>query len=770
MKLGNRKSGEALREITQGCVISRSPKGAKMEKSVKHKKRLGLVIRIAAFAALIFLCLTAQTSKRLAASSVDFVTPGLLITINSASISSAGAISVTYTLTDPNGLPLDATGATTPGVISLAYVAAYIPQGQAQYVAYTTAQATGAALGTITRPDFELGGGTLTSLGQGQYKYTFQAQAPTGFDPTVTTTVAVDGNRNLTPFNLGTSYAGTTYNFVPNGSAVTVTRDVVRTQSCNTCHYQLAFHGGYAHGTEMCVLCHQPQNADPVTGNSLDAKVLYHKIHMGSQLPSVVGTSTTPGVPYQIVGFNNVLTNFSTVVDPATPQRCEVCHSQSASPTPGTGVAQPTATSVPAQAKAFLTQPNRVACGACHDDVNFATGANHPGGIQTDDTQCANCHIPQGEMPFDASIMGAHVVATDTAATYPQNPDTLLPGINLAITGITNNLAGQMPTVSFTLQDDKGNNIPLSQATTLQFTIAGPTTDYGYTSFGSGTSGTPGYVTESATGATCNSGACTYTFTHAIPSGATGTYTIGGEARENVTVPQLLQGTTVQTVVEVGATNPVLNFSVDGSPVAPRRTVVAETNCNQCHIALSLHGNLRNNTEYCVLCHNPSNTDAGTRATAAAPYSTQPAQGINFNLLVHRLHNGVNTAADNPKNPYIVVGFGGSINNFSGTLFPVMSPTGNATYMQNCATCHVNSTEQNDLPLMTGLNQVTDPQGWINPVQPTSSACSGCHVSEAEASHFLENGGSASTDSLGESCTVCHSSGAQFAVDSVHTP
>jgi hypothetical protein len=89
---------------------------------------------------------------------------GAGITINSALvdfvISSAGVISVTYTLTDPNGLPLDAAGATTPGAISLAYVAAYIPKGQEQYVAYTTAPATGKALGTITRPDFELGRGT----------------------------------------------------------------------------------------------------------------------------------------------------------------------------------------------------------------------------------------------------------------------------------------------------------------------------------------------------------------------------------------------------------------------------------------------------------------------------------------------------------------------------------------------------------------------------------------------------------------------------------
>ena len=162
-------------------------------------KRLYLTLRIAAFVALIALCLTGQTKKpartlRDKAASIDFVTPGLVITINSAAIASNGTITVTYTLTDPNGLPLDATGATTPGVVSLAYVAAYIPKGQAQYVAYTTASATGKVLGTITRPDFELGS-PATQIGPGQYKYTFTAQAPAGFDPTVTNTVAVDGNR-----------------------------------------------------------------------------------------------------------------------------------------------------------------------------------------------------------------------------------------------------------------------------------------------------------------------------------------------------------------------------------------------------------------------------------------------------------------------------------------------------------------------------------------------------------------------------------------------
>jgi OmcA/MtrC family decaheme c-type cytochrome len=676
---------------------------------------------------------------------IDFARPGLVITINSAKIATDGTITVTYTLTDPAGLPLDATGVTTPGAISLLYVASYIPKGQAQYVAYTTATASGPKLGTITRPNWEgplFGAPAAVQVGPGQYTYTYKAKAPAGFDPTVTTTVAVDGNRDLTAFNLGTSYAGTTFNFVPNGSAVTVTRDVIRTASCNKCHDQLAFHGGYAHGMEMCVLCHQPQNADPTTGNSLDLKVFAHKLHMGSSLPSVIGTSTTPGVPYQIVGFENSIADFSTVVDPAQVQRCEVCHDQK---------------SGAAQATAYLTEPSRAACGACHDNLNFATGANHPGGFQADDTECHNCHIPQGELPFDASIKGAHVVATDTAATYPQNPDTLLAGINLAITKVTGATAGKTPTVEFTVKDDKGNNIALSTLGFLQFTMAGPTTDYGYTSFGSDTASTPGYVSESALKAACSSGDCSYTFTHAIPAAATGTYSIGGEARIGVT---LLAGTTTQQTVELGAANPVVNFSVDGSPVQPRRTVVALSNCNNCHVALSLHGGLRNNTEYCVFCHNPSNTDASTRATATvAADKAAPPQGINFNLLVHRIHDGVNVVPAGGK-PYIVVGFGGSHNDFSGVLYPAMSPAGEATYLQNCSLCHANGSEQN-LPI--GLNQVVDPQGWINPVQATASACSGCHVSKGEAAHFLAN-----TDSLGESCNVCHAAGAQFAVDAVH--
>ena len=137
-----------------------------------------------------------------------------------------------------------------------------------------------------------------------------------------------------------------------------------------------------------------------------------------------------------------------------------------------------------------------------------------------------------------------------------------------------------------------------------------------------------------------------------------------------------------------------------------------------------------------------------------------PPQGINFNMLVHRIHFGPNAATDGARNPYIVVGFGGSHNDLSQTLYPPLSPTGSPGDTRNCSICHINSSEQ-DLPL--GKNPVVDPQGWINPNQAIAGACSGCHTSMSEDSHFLAN-----TTSLGESCTVCHSSGSAFAVDQVH--
>ena len=659
---------------------------------------------------------------------VQFVNPGLVFAIQSASIAGDGTITVNFTISDPTGLPLDKAGVQTPGTISTSFLAATIPNGQEQYVSYITRAATGPVMASTNQPASDSGG--TTTGGPGSYTYVFKTKAA-GFDQTATQTIGIYGSRNLIAYNLGTDYASTTFSFVPNGAKVTTTRDVIKNASCNRCHDQLSFHGGSRRGIGLCVMCHQPQLFDPDTGNNLDFKVMIHRIHDGSSLPSVKA-----GKPYQIIGFQGAVSDFSDVVDPANVRRCQVCHDQT------TGAAQATA---------YATRPTRAACGSCHDDVNFDTGANHPAGPYTDDTKCSTCHVAQGTSDFDASVVGAHVLPADSS---------YLSGLKIAITSITGGTAGTKPTLNFTITDNKGNGVPLSKLSSLSANMAGPTTDYGYTNFGVAT--TPGYVTESMlTAASCSTGgACSYTFTHAVPAGSTGTFAIGIESRRSETIPNGQPGGTQN--VSYGIFNPVSYFSVDGSTVATRRKVVVESNCNQCHYSLSLHGGLRSNVEYCVFCHNPSQTDAPVRPNATNPTDrTMPNQGINFNLLVHRIHFGPNATADGAKNPYIVVGNGGSHNDFSDVLYPPMSPQGSTGDTRNCEMCHTGNSEQN-LPI--GKNPVTDPQGWLNPNQAVAGACSGCHTSQAEASHFLAN----TTTQLGESCTVCHSSGAAYSVSQVH--
>ncbi len=510
---------------------------------------------------------------------VNFVRPGLTLKIVSASVAQDGTISVDYKVSDPKGLPLDPAGITTPGAVSVSFICAYIPKGQSQFVSYATrAQTSPITKATALQAGAD-SGGTTKQVADGEFVYTFKTKAAgannAAWDPTATHRMGIYGSRNLTEFDLGTNYDDDTLTWIPSGTAVTGAnnRDVVRTATCNKCHDQLAFHGGSRRSMELCVMCHTPQTVDPDTGNTLDMKVFVHKLHMGSELPSVQA-----GTPYQIIGFNQAVSDWSTVNLPSDPRRCVFCHED----TKVTGATQ---------SNNWLTNPSRAACGSCHDNVNFATGKNHVDLPQVSDNQCTQCHIPQGELEFDASIKGAHTVPTES---------TTRPGIVANIIRVDNGVAGKAPTVTFSVKDFAGTAVTMAQLTggnnRMGLVLAGPTTDYGYTNFGSDVT-TQGYVSENPvpTAKCGNDGACTYTFTHVIPAKATGTYAIGIEARRGIT---LLQGTAQEQTSEYGAVNKVSYFSVDGSKVAPRRQVVDVAKCNGCHSTLSLHGENRNQIEH----------------------------------------------------------------------------------------------------------------------------------------------------------------------------
>jgi OmcA/MtrC family decaheme c-type cytochrome len=625
--------------------------------------------------------------------------PGLKVEIASVAIPEDRKPVVTFNIADERETPLDRAGIRTEGAVSLSFIIARIKPGERQYTAYTVRRQTGAVLGTVEQAGTD-SGGTYAELSPGAYTYTFGTVLPADYDRNATHTVGIYANRNLTAFD-GNTYVGQdTFDFVPAGGAVTAVRDVVADASCNKCHDPLSAHGGGRQTVAICILCHTPQTPDPDTGNTTDFNVMIHKIHAGADLPSVQA-----GRPYQIIGFQQTVFDFSTVRFPQDIRNCDTCHSG------GT------------QSMNYLTRLSRTACGSCHDDVNFATGQGHGPGIpQADDNACQFCHQPTSSTEFDISVAGAHVIPTKSRQ---------LPGTVFEITNVANTKPGERLTVSFRIKDKAGSAIMPSQMTSFGAVWAGPTTDYA------------SWVREDARMATANpDGTFSYTFTMPIPADAKGTHTIGLEGYRNATVNT---GPGQTTTVRDAGDNVTQPFAVTDTAAVARRAVVDLNKCNACHNSLSLHGsNRNNNVQHCALCHNPNQTDVARRPAAQAP-----AESVDFKLMIHRIHMG-----EELENEYTAFGFGNVAHNYNEVRFPA--------HRQNCTMCHLPGTFVVPASTAGRLPTVT-PRGYTNPTPPISTACIGCHDSTSTQAHVALN-----TTSFGEACATCHGEGREFAVSRVH--
>lgn len=661
---------------------------------------------------------------------INFVRPGLVFKILGHEIASDGTVKVRFRITDPKGVPLEREGINTPGPVSTSFILAVLPNDGTHFRAYTTRLKTSTwapTAGKQARQASADSGGKYEKVAEGEYIYTFGTKLPSDYDRTATHAISMYGSRNLSEFELGTNYATDNYYFVPDGSAVKKVRQLFATESCNKCHEDLSFHGGSRRGVDICILCHTPgytiggvtvENINPETDNTIDMTQMVHKIHMGANLPSVQA-----GKPYQIVGYGNRVSDYSGVGMPSGANNCQWCHVEK--------------NEKAAQKDAWLANPTRAACASCHDNVNFATGENHLGIIQISDNQCKNCHIPQGELDFDASIMGAHITEQNSM---------LLRGAVAKIERIDNAEPGKKPVITFSLKDRAGEPmaiedlIPGAGRGRLAFTLAPLDTDYGQNF---GTAATKGYVQDTVTvaGVTGSPGLYSYTMSTAIPADGKGTWTIALEGR---TDEKILEGTLKERVIEVNIPNDVKNFSVDGSEVQARRVVTTTATCNTCHARLVLHGENRNEIENCVICHNPSMTDASRRPAAQAP-----AESINLVAMIHRIHTGEEQPRD-----YTIYGFGNIPHNYNRVALP---PPATAA---SCNLCHVNNSQQAPAK---GLLSAVDPRGWLDPAPPTSAACLGCHASREAASHAL-----AHTTTLGESCGVCHGPNATYSVNKAH--
>jgi OmcA/MtrC family decaheme c-type cytochrome len=239
----------------------------------------------------------------------------------------------------------------------------------------------------------------------------------------------------------------------------------------------------------------------------------------------------------------------------------------------------------------------------------------------------------------------------------------------------------------------------------------------------------------------------------------------------------------------------------------PRRPIVDIAKCKGCHDGrqhgdtvvprLSLHGNNRNeNLGLCVICHNPNNTDVPyrflTAGTAFDPRIGGPEVPIDFKVMVHSIHSGGFRV-----NPLVIVGFGSSVNSFSGVRFP--------KELRDCTNCHidVNGKGTFELPLkstvlgttvktqsnylvapLTVTPSVTFAPGTryvsVNPfddvkMTPTAAACSACHDKSEVKSHMVRTGGASfatTQQAIGttvkERCASCHGPGKEEDVRRAH--
>jgi OmcA/MtrC family decaheme c-type cytochrome len=237
------------------------------------------------------------------------------------------------------------------------------------------------------------------------------------------------------------------------------------------------------------------------------------------------------------------------------------------------------------------------------------------------------------------------------------------------------------------------------------------------------------------------------------------------------------------------------------------REIIELQTCNGCHTQLMLHGGARVETQYCVMCHNPSTTDpysgnpldfkqmihkihtglnlpsiaptpitftappSGTSATLASPWPSVSGSNYNITFSTGQVSGGgtftknstavswttpvagspTATASAQDVGPtlsqgYWIVGFMQSLDNFNTVRFPQDT--------RYCTTCHVQN-----LPAATeAANYMT---------VPTTQACGACHDTTTFSGNTVNHGGGPVTNAQ---CTTCHanSSLAQLEVAAVH--
>ncbi|MFA6310891.1 MAG: OmcA/MtrC family decaheme c-type cytochrome [Sterolibacterium sp.] len=694
--------------------------------------------------------------------------------------------------------------------------------------------------------------GTLVDNGDGSYQYTFyrdpklvatlaaglidtanglNKKADLGdlsYDATLTHRLGIQLGGNapgtgsntpngvtVTPAVAMVNTANAVYDFRPDGGAKGATREIVKIDTCGGCHDGKVLAHGSRKDPNYCVTCHTDQirysfsMEAPATGLTLtggttgttaqkraetavvdgraigDFPNFIHKLHMGSRL-------VKQGYNFNANGGAML---FNTVKYPQNVLNCTKCHDGSAS-----------AANKTTNGDNWKSVPSRLACGSCHDGINFATGQGttvtkttigHIGGAKANDAQCAICHdattIPlyhSEKLPSTADAAKRTMSAEISKVVVDVVP------ASAAATSTAGSTGTGSVTVTFKLTD---NGVAVTDATAfsgLNISLAklnpaanGASSNWqSYTARGRTTvAANPpvvtGYSEDGTKGTLTHTGSGVWTYKFALLNASTAgdirtidhvhnasSASITG-AYSAATMPTLPNATfpdTSQTTVSYdwwkthrvgmefskgsGSTavnnkfNAIFDFVplADAARKAETRNIVSKNTCDtSCHGGVKLHKGYT--TEYCVTCHNQNTFDPATGRIDPATGKVT-ADTVDLQRIVHKLHMGADLPSVLAGGKFTINGAG---HDYSTVGFPGV--------IEKCEICHSATAKK-----ANGTTILENAAAWYT--TPTSRACGTCHDSSSATVHIN------SQISAGvETCTVCHGSTATANVKAVHS-
>lgn len=713
---------------------------------------------------------------------------GYEIEIVSATAPAAGQPTVTFKVTDAAGNllnPITETGARPSWVISQlnadgTYTSLFeIDKAAAAYVDGTGATVT--PTNTVTQAAGPTATAPVAAANPGEYTVTLNAGTGaryTAATQTATVTVAAYAARTFD----GVAYpAAADYSFVPAGGTPAI-RQVVTDAACNACHKNLTAHGR-RRSVALCLTCHSPQTSDPESDNTVDMRVMIHKIHAGQ-------------AGYFIVGYQQHLYDYSHVVFPDLGngvKNCNLCHG---------GAAQ-------------AITPSIVACQSCHTTL----ADTHGSGLA-----CSTCHNDT-TAPTPAKAHSPLYSATANTTFTGRQLD-----IQIVSVDATNKAA---PRVRFTVKTANdltstpvAADIKTNRLSSFAFTVAGPTSDYGSPGGPVGPAGnttppTPGYV-QSVSYATAANAATL----EEVTAGVVGEYWAAlpdlSALADGVSIAVGVEAYITETGTCATAPCATKNWTQKATAVKfaaitsgtakARRTITTNAKCNACHVDLGFHGGAARKTpEYCAFCHNPTNVNEERVSryevfpSTAIPYEVTP-ESVSIGIMAHKLHAG--GALSNTYTLGTDRSLTAGTPDADATTFAGLFPGD----LGDCQTCHAAGTYGLPSADALGLRQATytcvedpaidssgnfcgpdletdagcteavgaDTDDWCEAydvtaywqpidelvVPPQTAACTSCHDSDAAKGHALLN----TTLTGVETCAVCHGAGATYDALQVHQP